>query len=219
MRRDFNRIERVNTRTLSAAGALGAVRTISKDDGIHANSPSVRIAAGGHTVFSWRFFKGSTWRVQARTRSTDGVLGGIHTLSDISQMSDSPQLSVHPNGDGILAWRQFDGTNWRIQALILSPDGVRGRVHNLSKPGRDAASPGVAADPLGKAVFVWQRFDGASWRVQARTLAADGVLGPIQDLSSTPFESPRIAVGANGSALAVWQRSGSAPRVQGSRGP
>jgi hypothetical protein len=80
---------------------------------------------------------------------------------------------------------------------------------NLSAPGQDADSAEVAVDPDGDAVAVWQRFDGANFRVQARGRTKTGVLQPVQTLSAAGYNAgdPDVAVDADGDAVVVWQYS------------
>jgi hypothetical protein len=64
----------------------------------------------------------------------------------------------------------------------------------------------VAIDNNGNGLAVWERFDGANFRVQARTRSASGVLGSVQDLSAAGqnAEEPQVGIDANGKGVAVW---------------
>jgi hypothetical protein len=78
----------------------------------------------------------------------------------------------------------------------------------ISAPGQNAITPQVAVDAQGDAVFVWRRFDGASWRIQARARSAAGALGPIQNLSAAgqSASQPQVDVDSDGDAVFVWRR-------------
>ena len=85
---------------------------------------------------------------------------------------------------------------------------------NLSQSGQNAFDVEVAVEPDGDAVFVWQRFDGASLRVQTRARSAAGVLSPVQTLSGAGVPSgpqggspAQVAVDADGDAVFTWLRS------------
>lgn len=72
----------------------------------------------------------------------------------------------------------------------------------------------VALDASGDAVAVWERFDGANDRVEARARSAAGVLGTVQTLSVAGQDAsfPKVAVDAGGDAVVVWARKdGSGP--------
>ena len=86
---------------------------------------------------------------------------------------------------------------------------------SISAPGQVVIEPQIASDADGDAVAVWSRFDGSTYRVQARTISAAGVLGPIRTLSAAGqyANRPQIASDADGDAVAVWF-NGSNYRVQ-----
>ena len=72
--------------------------------------------------------------------------------------------------------RRSDGTNLRIQAAFKPVGGSFAAPVTVSDPGFDATEPQVDFDNTGKAIAVWQRFDGTKLRVQAtiRTAGAGG---------------------------------------------
>lgn len=79
------------------------------------------------------------------------------------------------------------------------------------------AWPQVAMDAAGDAVVVWQRDDGANKRVQASLRPAGGAFSAPTDLSLAGRDAttPKVAMNANGDAIAVWLRSdGQNARVQ-----
>jgi hypothetical protein len=82
-------------------------------------------------------------------------------------------------------------------------------VVDLSAPGQDARSFAVTVDAAGNATAVWSRSNGANYIVQARRIAADGILGATRDLSApgqSAFE-PDAAGDAAGNTVVVWDRS------------
>ena len=88
---------------------------------------------------------------------------------------------------------------------------------NVSRANQNASRPQVAVDANGDAVFTWERFDGANWRIQARTRSAVGVLSAVQTLSAAGQNafSPQVAVDDAGDAVFTWSRSdGASSRVQ-----
>jgi hypothetical protein len=91
----------------------------------------------------------------------------------------------------------------------------------LSESGEEAwNAPDVAIDPLGNAVFVWNRYDGSTdcgggpppaagcRRVQALTRSAAGSLSAVQTLSPAGrhADAPLVGVDQSGNAFFVWQR-------------
>jgi hypothetical protein len=117
------------------------------------------------------------------------------------------QPAVDADGDAVFVWRRSDGADVRIQARTRSASGVLGPVLTLSARGQDAFEPQVAVDSDGDALIAWQRSDGTNHRIQARPLSATGALGLTQNLSPPGEHAlhPRLAVDADGDAVAVWQ--------------
>jgi RNA polymerase sigma factor (sigma-70 family) len=87
------------------------------------------------------------------------------------------------------------GPTWQSPALV-------------SDPGENAYSPDVALDDSGDGFAVWQRFDGANFRVQVAYRSAGGSFGSAQTLSTPgyPAMAPKIAVNGQGDAVALWQQ-------------
>jgi hypothetical protein len=206
---------RIQTRTMSTAGVLSPVQTLSSA-GRDASDPRIAVDSDGDAVFTWWRSDGANFGVQARARSAAGVLSSVQSLSDPGQHAVDPEVAIDPNGDAVFTWPRFDGSNWRIQARARSAAGVLSPVQNLSDPGRDAYDAGaraprpqVAVDPDGDAVFAWSRFDGAIFRAQTRARGAAGALTPVQTLSSGGQHAfnPQVGVDLDGDAVFAWTRS------------
>ena len=102
--------DRVQARARSAAGVLSAVQNLSAA-GQNAFDPQVAVDADGDAVFTWSRFDGTNDRIQARARSAAGALSAVQTLSDAGQTRTSSQVAVDADGDAVVTWRRFDGTN------------------------------------------------------------------------------------------------------------
>ncbi len=212
---------RVQARSISAAGVLGPIENVSAA-GQDASEPQVASDADGDAVAVWKRAVGEDYSVQARTISAAGVLGSIENLSAAGQTAVGAQVASDADGDAVAVWHRYDGSRYRVQARTISAAGVLGPTRTLSAAGENAFLPQVASDADGDAVAVWYRFDGSKDRVQARTIPAAGVLGPIKNLSAAGQNAngPQVASDADGDAVAVWYRlDGTNNRVQASRGP
>lgn len=195
---------RIETRARSAAGTLGAIQTLSPPD---SNAVQVAIDDQGDSIFVWQRFDGSNLRIQMRTRTAAGALSPIKTLSAAGEDANSPVVAIDPDGDAVIAWTRFDGTNDRIQARALSAAGALSPVQNLSQGGRDAESADAAMDDTGDAVFTWARFDGVGDRIQARARSSAGTFSAVQTLSgSGESSSAQVDVDESGDAVFVWNR-------------
>ena len=112
-----SRRPRIPSRTLSRAGAVGPLQTISQA-GASATNAQVAVDADGDAVFAWEVFTGAIGRVQARFRSKGGVFGPIRTLSTAGQNASDVRIAMNADGDAVITWQQFDGTNWRAMGAI-----------------------------------------------------------------------------------------------------
>ena len=176
-------------------------------------------------VVAWQRYDGSDWRVQARTISAAGVLGPVRTLSAAGKSAEYPQIASDADGDAVAVWRRWDYSSpARIQARSISAAGALGPVRTLSAAVYHADSPQIASDADGDAVAVWYRQYGLNYRIQARSISAADVLGPVQTLSAAgqgeTAVDPQIASDADGDAVAVWRSwDGSDYRIQAAQGP
>jgi hypothetical protein len=80
-------------------------------------------------------------------------------LSDDGQDAYAPSVAVG-DGDAVLAWRRFDGSNDRIEAVQPAAADTLGTVRTLSRAGQPTSQVQVDVDDDGDAVFVWLRSDG-----------------------------------------------------------
>src|SRR6266550_1883442 len=182
-------IERIQTRSRSAAGVWTGTATVSPPGG-SAVYPQVAVDGNSNAVFAWQRFDGSNQRIQARVRSAAGTLAATHTLSAAGLDATEVHVAVDPSGDAVFAWERSDGTVDRIQSRARSAAGTLSSTQTLSAAGKNAYDPRVAVDLNGNAVFLWQRFDGILSRVQARARTAAGTLSPTQTLGDTGTSIP-----------------------------
>jgi hypothetical protein len=105
-------------------------------------------------------------------------------------------------GNAFIAWRRFDGANFRAQVARRAANGTIGAVATLSAAGRDADVSGLGMDPKGNAMVAWARNDGTHPRVQAAYVVQYDALSDPGVLAG-PSE---IAVDRSGNALVSWWR-------------
>jgi hypothetical protein len=203
---------RLQTRPLPAAGSPGPTQTLSPA-GQDAFSPTVAADSDGDALAAWVRSDGTNLRVEGRQVTAAGARGPVLALSAAGHDASSPVVATDAGGDSIVTWYRSDGTNDRIEARTVSAAGVIGTVLTLSGAGQNATSPEVATDADGDSVVAWYRFDGANWRVQARSVSAAGVMGPIRTLSGAGHDAyaPEVATDSDGNAIVVWERYLGAP--------
>jgi len=161
----------VQTRYRPAGGAFGATQTISPA-AENASRSQFALDPAGNALIAWHTFGGATDRIQARSQAPDGDLGPVLNLA-AGGSPENAQVALDPAGNALVVWLRNDGANVRVQARYRPAGGSFGAVQNLSAAGGDADAPQVAFDQAGNALVVWQRYDGADDRVQARFLRVD----------------------------------------------
>ncbi len=211
-------------RRIAANGSLGPVWILS--DSIYAaGSVDVAVAPGGAAVVTWSRFTGtpSTFVVQARRISAGGAVGPILDLATTAASQSDPAVTIDGNGRATVVWVGTSGPTPIVRTRRIESSGTLGAVQDLSVLGASQFFPDVAAGSDGAAVAVWRRSNGTHSIVQGRRIAANGTLGAILDLSEAGQNASglaKVAMGTNGTATAVWERSnGSHTIVQSRRIP
>ncbi len=190
-------------------------------------TPSLAISPDGMPVVAWadnsgadheiyiRRWNGADW-VEMNSGSAYG--GGIS--DDFAQSSD-PTLAFFPNGNPIVAWvnysgseeeqwdifaRRWDGSSWEEMDGSASEGGIS---DNLGV----SVEPSLILLPQGSPLIAWMddtdggyeiyalRWDGSAW-VEAGINSASA--GGISDGTGSS-EYPALAVGRDGKAVIAWQ--------------
>ncbi len=200
----------VQARTRPAGGAFATAVDLSA--GQPANLPQVAVAGDGSTTVVWRRWNGFNYIVQARTRPAGSVTFAVAVDLSAGQTANNPQVAVGVDGATTVVWARSNGSNQIVQARTRpAGSGTFAVVEDLSTAGQDAVSPQVAVGVDGATTVVWARYNGVNNIVQARTRPAGSVTFAVaENLSAAGQHAdyPQVAVGVNGAATVVWQRSG-----------
>jgi hypothetical protein len=130
-------------------------------------------------------------------------------LTAAAEIAAGPDVDAGPDGTATVAWSARSGGEFAVFARQIAADGARGSVHQLSASGGDALEPRVAVAPDGTAIVAWPRWDGASFRLQERRIAAGGTPEEATRTLSGPGQnaiSPQVDVAPDGEATVVWKR-------------
>jgi hypothetical protein len=146
-------------------------------------------------------------RVEMRSRSHAGVWGSTLLLSPSSQDPRNPKVALDDDGDAVVAWDAFDGTDRRAYARRVSRTGTLGTLQVLSTTGVTVFGTDVAVDSDGDAVVTWAEWhsDGSVFP-KMRRFTRSGGLPAAALLSSSPAraEVPAVAFDRQGDALLAW---------------
>jgi len=206
----------------AAGGGFGAPATLSVA-GLEARDPDLVVAPDGAAVAVWSRFDGTRHVIEAAARPAGGVFGPAERVSEVGENAEGPRVEIDAEGRALVAWSRRTGSgDWVVEARNRSAAGGLGAVETLSSPGADAGEVDVGVAGDGNAAVAWTR----AGRVQAATRSASGSFGAASDLSATTAapasatgfrdqsaRDPRVAIGADGAATAVWTRFDGAAQV------
>ena len=172
-------------------------------------NPQIATAPNGNSAIVWEF--GGT-RVQARTLSAAGVLGPVHELGQASGTTDSsPEVAMDTQGDATFVWRRSVPGNFLL-VRTLSANGTLGPPQDVGPGGQTGIAPELATDFNGDTTVAFINISNSPDVVQARTISARGVVGPVRTLSPAgqfpDAEAPQVDVDLTGDAVVTWERDG-----------
>lgn len=142
--------------------------------------------------------------------------GGSPSATAISKPGDEaslPVVALDGAGDAIVAWYDKNGGPRDIARAITRPaGGAFGSVRNLTDSSEYAFALSAAIGEGGQAAVAWQRGNPTPpYHVEASTSAGPGDLLSVPQTISPAGgndESPAIAVGGDGEAVAAWEQMG-----------
>lgn len=204
-------------------GVFGEPVELSTPGRVAAAGADVVVAPDGSATVIWsEGGSGVVRTVRASTRAPGGSFGAPVTVSDGVDPAQEPAVAVGRDGATTAVWSSFDGSASVAQASTRAPGGSFGAPVDLSAAGQDVSTPQVTTAPDGRTTAVWVRSNGSNSIVQAAARAPGGAFGAPVDLSAPGQDAlrPDIAAGADGTVIAVWDRTTPTGRViQGSVRP
>ena len=179
-----------------------------------AGEPQVAMDAKGQAVTLWtqhNVDRDEIWF--SRHAPGSGWSAGAALDSSLAGSSGEPRLGLRADGHALAIWSHFNEVHYAIWFSEQAPGEPWSRARSLlPEPFGDASNPHLAMDPAtGTAFAVWLQFDGFRETVwSARHLPGQGwdQLRQLDDGSWEDSALPRIAVNANGAAVAVWTQAG-----------
>lgn len=121
------------------------------------------------------------------------------------------QLAMNASGSAIAVWEQVDITNtMSIYARYYSPQAGWGAVTQIEAGTEVAGNPAVAIDASGKAIAVWEQFDGLRTNIQTNRYDPGSGWSGEQLLETTNVgdaERPSVAMDPAGNAMAAWRQN------------
>jgi len=212
-----------------AAGVWGAPETVAT---AAANAVIDTVGLGrdqdGVLTVLWREGTNDNNRtLVTRTRSAEGAWGTPVTLTTAGGRVARPSLAVDATGAAVAVWGTADGARAAVRPTSSSTAWAAPTVLSSGTPNAAPTAPqttlltsgkgvpSVAFDVHGNATVVWPEGDdsgaGTPARVRTRSVTAAGVWSDavtIADGDATnPPIWPRVTLGPDGQATAVWTRN------------
>lgn len=174
-----------------------------------ASSPQIALDARGNGVAVWVQRDGNLqWNIWARRYASNSGWGGSMLMEASSSLTALPQVATANNGDVVVVWLQLDGGYYSVWANRFTAASGWSDAVLIETDDGQAINPQVAMSATGDAVVVW-RFSGASGdSIRAnRYIVGKGWGDHVSIGTTSSFAAgARIAIDANGNAIAVWQQ-------------
>jgi len=195
------------------------MQRLNADDLGDAIKPQIAVHPNGQAVAVWSQSDGMRSNVWASNLQF-GLFGEVYWGSAARIETDdagdavNPQVAFDLSGHAIAVWSQSDGTRFNIWANRFAPDigwGVAERIE--TDDAGDAIDPQIAIDangPNAQALVVWSQSDGTRFNILANGFAPDigwGVAERIETDNAGDAVDPRVSIGTDGQAVAVWSQS------------
>jgi hypothetical protein len=169
----------------------------------------IAVNGAGDAVTVWLQHDGNRYQVWGNRYTASTGWGTAEPIENGSGDVDEVQIVTDAAGNALVVWRQFGtGANdiWANRYTAGQGWGLAVQIENASG---DASQPQIAIDASGNAIAVWRQFDGTRDNIWSSRYIVSGGWGSAQlvetdDTSSA--DSPQIAFGPAGTAIAVWSQ-------------
>lgn len=189
------------------AGAWGTPFDLSAE-GVRAESITLGGDAAGDQFAVWQYQESSEFVVQAATRPAGGSWGAPVDISAPEAGEPKPSLAVNSAGEAVVAWSQYDGSNYLIEVSRGDVSNAWSTPEPISDPSVNSYEPSVGTDAAGEAFAAWRQPFGPNFGVVASVEEAGGWATP--EVLSNPTESdesPTLVVNPAGDAVVGWENS------------
>ncbi|MFN0304039.1 MAG: Ig-like domain-containing protein [Burkholderiales bacterium] len=191
-------------------GSWGTPRLLESDDTGDAESPQIAIDSSGNAIAVWQQWDGVRISIFANRYSGGSWGSALPIETDNAGNAAGPKIAIDGNGNATVVWYQSDGARANIWSNRYSANNGWGSAQLIESDNAGSAlNPEVAVDVNGNAMAVWQQSDGTRDNIWANRSSAGiwGAAVQIETDNADNARNPRIALDANGNAIAVWFQS------------
>jgi hypothetical protein len=173
--------------------------------------PRVAVDPAGTAVAVWEDSSGGLGNVRAAVRPAGGAWGAPENVSGLGLIAGTPSVIVDATGTALAVWEEQGVTDVRVVAAVRPAGGAWAASEEISGPGPGTAmGPQAAFDGAGNALVAWARTDGGEVQAETVERPAGGAWGLPETVSPAgrSVADVRIALAADGSAVAAWGSAG-----------
>lgn len=172
-------------------------------------SPQIVLDSTGNAIAVWQQSGAFSTIVRAYSSNYGVTWSSISTISEATNNSEFPQITLDESGNSVAIWRQQ--TNDSVQTAYSSDYGVSwSSVQTLSNIGETVQDPRIAMNSSGNVIALWRQLNSfPNYDIQASYSSDYGATWSSPSAVSDTGESairPRIAINDT-LAIAVFQQS------------
>lgn len=189
-------------------GSWGPPEKLSSG-GSDSGDPRIAVGPDGTVTVVWLQEDGLVDAVMSSTYPPGAGFGQVEEMSTTGLDARDPRIAIGGDGTATAIWTEFNGSNYWVKTRTRPPGGSFATAEFLSSGGQDSRDASVVVGPGGTTTAIWRRDDGTGDHiVQTRIKPKGGSYGLSQNLSVSGQNSnrPRLAVGPDGSIVAIWAR-------------
>jgi hypothetical protein len=214
---------RLITQRYANTGAWSPEQLLKPDDTNYAFNPTITFNSDGNAIAAWQQFDGTLSSIWTRFYSADNgwrTNGAEVKDSSSAAAAINPQVILSNASDAVVVWQQFQGTYYGVMANSLNVGtnqwGTATQV--VTTPAGSTDNVRVAKAANGDAIAVWSQLNGTRRDIwTSRYSPSTGAWSTTQLLETDNTgngETPHIAAGGLGNAIAVWsQKVGALTRI------
>lgn len=178
----------------------------------HAIGHQVDVGPDGNAIAVWReVAEGHSEIWSSRFTPMDGWQAPRRIDADAAGTSRSPAVAMDADGNAIALWLQSDGLSFGVYANRYTRGGSWGTPKRIdADPDGDAEDVTVGFDGEGNALALWKQLGRTDVDIWASRYVPGEDWGEAERIETNDegdAVSPRLAVSANGDAVAVWLQS------------
>ncbi len=140
-------------------------------------------------------------------------------FSSNGMQANHADVAINASGYTLATWEE-GAVERRVMGGVLFLEDGWGMMtpqygRQLSASGGAAQTPRVAFRDNNRGVFVWRRFDGLNWIIQASCFELGvGWTAPVSiSVAGQDASNPYVAINASSQIVAVWQRSDGSKQI------